>query len=258
MSSFNCLVIHREEQDIADLMAPYSEELIIKPYIRETKENCYRKYLQAKNDAKNKPGSFFAKKQKEEADIIGMSFERFKRWYWGESRIWDKEGNLLTAHNPKGRWHYYTVGGRWEDLLLKKDGSRGNRCLVCEVDWDNLLDPEKDKKYYQRIWDVIMKKEEEITAKEREEFRSWLISEAEYYQKFYRSKEEFVKRNLTFTTFAVVTPDGKWHSRGKMLYFGISDETEEGIRNWVLNFYGHFIKPYLSKGYLVTVLDCRA
>ncbi len=44
MSSFNCLVIHREEQDIAELMAPYSEELVVKPYIRETKENCYKKW----------------------------------------------------------------------------------------------------------------------------------------------------------------------------------------------------------------------
>ncbi len=149
------------------------------------------------------------------------------------------------------------VGGRWEYLLLKKDGTRCNRCLVKDVDWGNLLDPEKDKKYYKRIWDIVIKKGEEITAKEREEFRSWLIEDPEYYKKIYRSKEEFIRRNLTFTTFAVVTPDGKWHSRGKMLYFGISDETEEGIRNWTLDFYDHFIKPYLSKDYLVTVLDCH-
>ncbi|GAH30252.1 unnamed protein product, partial [marine sediment metagenome] len=84
MSHFNCLVIHKKEQNIAELMAPYSEELKVKPYIRETREKCYEKYLQAKKDARKKPDSFFGKKQNEEANIIGMSFEKFKRWYWGE------------------------------------------------------------------------------------------------------------------------------------------------------------------------------
>ena len=45
------------------------------------------------NDSKVIPARFFAKKQKEEANIIGMSFEKFKKWFWGEDRIWDKEGN---------------------------------------------------------------------------------------------------------------------------------------------------------------------
>ena len=72
MSHFNCLVIHRGEQDIDELMAPYSEELEVKPYIEETKDECYKKYLQARRDIRNKPDSFFAKKHEEETDIIGV------------------------------------------------------------------------------------------------------------------------------------------------------------------------------------------
>ncbi|MBA7647681.1 hypothetical protein ES703_55459 [subsurface metagenome] len=198
MSHFNCLVIHKEEQNIDELMAPYSEELKIKPYIRETKDKCYKKYLQARRDARDKPGSFFAKKQKEEADIIGMSFERFKEWYWGEGRIWDKEGNLLTTYNPNSRWNYYTVGGSWENLLPRKKGAKCNSCLITEVDWKKPI--------------II---------------------------------------------YAVVTPGGKWHSRGKMLYFGISDETEEKAKDWKLNFYDHFIKTHLSSEFFGTILDCH-
>jgi len=85
MSHFNCLVIYKEEQDIAELMAPYNEELKFKPYIRKTKDECHEKYLQAQRDARKKPDSFFGKKQKEETNIIGMSFERFKRWYWART-----------------------------------------------------------------------------------------------------------------------------------------------------------------------------
>ena len=73
MSHFNCLVIHKEEQDIAKLMAPYSDELKVEPYIRETKESCYKEYLRAKSDTRNKPNSFFAKKT-----------ERRGRYYWYE------------------------------------------------------------------------------------------------------------------------------------------------------------------------------
>ncbi len=63
MSSFNCLVIHREGQDIAELMAPYSEELVLKPHTRETKQSCDTKYLQAQDERQKKCGRFVAKKQ---------------------------------------------------------------------------------------------------------------------------------------------------------------------------------------------------
>jgi len=198
MSHFSCLVIHKEEQNIDKLMAPYSEELKVEPYIRETKDKCYKKYLQAQRDARNKPDSFFAKKQKEEANIIGMSFEKFKKWYWGENRIWDKEENLLTTNNPNGRWDYFKIGRVWEDFLLKKDGARCNNCLITEVNWKKPI-----------------------------------------------------------ITYAVVTPNGEWHSRGKMLWWGIGDETEKQGRDWDLNFYDRIIKPYLSNEFFVTILDCH-
>lgn len=198
MSHFNCLVIHKGDQDIAELMDPYSDELKVKPYIRETKEKCYEKYLQAKSDARDKPYSFFGKKQKEEANIIGMSFERFKKWHWGEDRMWDEEGNLLTTANPNGRWGYYTIGGKWGDFLLKKDGTGCNSCLITEVDWKKPI-----------------------------------------------------------ITYAVVTLDGKWHSMGKVFWWGISDETEEEAKDWNLNFYDHFIKTHLSNEFFVTILDCH-
>lgn len=135
MSHFNCLVIHKEGQDIDKLMAPYDEELRFKPYIRKTKDECYEKYLQARRDARKKPDSFFGKKQNEEANVIGMSFEKFKKWYWGENKTWDKEGNLITTSNPNGRWDYYNVGRIWEDFLLRRDGTRCDSCLITEVDW---------------------------------------------------------------------------------------------------------------------------
>ena len=198
MSHFNCLVIHKGEQNIAELMAPYSEELKFKPYIRETKDKCYKKYLQAQRDARNKSDSFFGGKQKEEANIIGMSFEKFKRWYWGEDRIWDKEGNLLTTSNPNGRWDYFKIGRVWEDFLLKEDGTGCNSCLITEVNWKKPI-----------------------------------------------------------ITYAIVTPDGEWHSKGKMLWWGIGDETEKQGRDWDLNFYDRIIKPYLSNEFFVTILDCH-
>jgi len=198
MSHFNCLVIHKRDQDIGELMAPYSEKLKVEPYIRETTEKCYKKYLQAKRDARNKPDSFFAKKQKGEANIIGMNFEKFKKWFWGEDRIWDKEGNLLTTYNPNSRWDYFKIGRVWEDFLLKEDGIGCNNCLITEVDWKKPI-----------------------------------------------------------ITYAVITPDGEWHSKGKMFWWGISDETEEQARNWELNFYDHIIKPYLSNEFFVTILDCH-
>ena len=46
------------------------------------------------------------------------------------------------------------------------------------------------------------------------------------------TREEYINRDSDFSTYAVITKDGKWHEKGRMGWWGISDETPEKKNNW--------------------------
>ena len=59
-----------------------------------------------------------------------------------------------------------------------------------------------------------------------------------------------------FKTHAVITPDGEWHERGKVGYFGVSSETpEEGI-GWDKEYVERFIKT-ADPELILTIVDCH-
>ena len=41
--------------------------------------------------------------------------------YWDENMI-DEEGNLLSTYNPKSKWDWYEIGGRFSDMIKLKNG----------------------------------------------------------------------------------------------------------------------------------------
>lgn len=54
----------------------------------------------------------------------------------------EDENGLITKvidrTNPKAKWDWYRVGGRWSNMLTLKDGSKANRALKKDIDWDNM------------------------------------------------------------------------------------------------------------------------
>ena len=60
-----------------------------------------------------------------------------------------------------------------------------------------------------------------------------------------------------FSTYAVVTPDGKWHAPGKMGWWGFASETPEDEWMWENNYYDRFIKPALENNWYLTIVDCH-
>ena len=66
---------------------------------------------------------------------------------------------------------------------------------------------------------------------------------------------ERYRRWLAGETHAVVTPDGEWHEVGRMGWFGISDETGEGLRDWVDRFRERYLDPYGD--HMIVIVDCH-
>jgi len=67
----------------------------------------------------------------------------------------------------------------------------------------------------------------------------------------------FIKRNTRFWTHAVVTSDGCWHEKGKMGWFGFSHNKPKEAKEWDLEYYKRFVKPYLDTDYVITIVDCH-
>lgn len=64
-----------------------------------------------------------------------------------ESEGYDEEGNAISAGNPDAKWDWYSVGGRWSNMLILKGSSEGsaNIALAGEIDWDAMYRLPKDK-----------------------------------------------------------------------------------------------------------------
>lgn len=100
MSHYTVAVIHRKDQDIAELLKPYDENLEVEPYIKYTKEEAIK---WAKDNFK--PG----RTDDEYYEIMA------------DGRQTDEEGNIYSTYNPDAKWDWYEVGGRWSDLLSHKE-----------------------------------------------------------------------------------------------------------------------------------------
>ena len=163
-------------------------------------------------------------------------------------------------HNPNKKWDWYVVGGRWEGLLLLKDGSgTTNQALAGDIDWERIRNKKIDdiwinwKEYLSnaylpyilwytgvgKIWEaaygILLKINRKFALKTKEIF--WKVS-----RKLKRGKsgKEFkdpdwdlgielgelpwdtIRRRTASYTWGIVTRDGEWLKKATMGWFGMS------------------------------------
>lgn len=168
--------------------------------------------------------------------------------------------------NPNAKWDWYQVGGRWKGLLKASVGEHGEPSLVSprkdikgryDIAKVKDIDFTPDQEQYDnaiRFWEVVVEGAELKDGENKDDFFTPYTTE--YYQKHYGSKEQFARERSEFSTFAVVTNDGKWHEKGNMGWFGMSSETGEESIAWHNSWYDTFIKD-LDEDMYVIIVDCH-
>lgn len=231
MSHYAVAVIHRPDQLIGDLLAPYDENLEVKPYIRYTRQSAIvyvRSYYK---------------------DIEGKTEDEL--WHmladdYGEDMV-DEDGNIYSTYNPKSKWDWYCVGGRFSDMMRCIGSDEPcNECLLCD------LDVSRDEDEYQaalHFWDVYVDETEE-DPEVSSMFRK------EYYLEYYGDRETYARRSSMFATYAVVTPDGEWHAPGDVGWWGVTTSEADEERGWYDSYYSRFIDTD-DKDLLITIVDCH-
>ncbi len=223
MSHFTVgVLVDRKGKKLEELLAPYQENNMgdcPKEYLKfnECRQDEIEEYKEHKDEYKN--------------------LDEFMYEYHGYKKN-EETGKYGYWENPNAKWDWYQVGGRWRNSLLMKDGSKCNCTELKNIDWDTMKD--KSIKNAEKIWDSNPQGiERYFSGIEKDDTR-----------------ESYISRQSEFTTYAVITPDGEWHSKGKMGWFGFSSETSEESTNWNLSFYDRFIKDS-DQDLILTIVDCH-
>lgn len=179
-------------------------------------------------------------------------------------RVKEKLAPYNENSNSTGKWDWYQVGGRWAGIFVLKAGCKGvigeislvqpvdmyslieenrvSQARMGDIDWDKTQTVSPDTlEYYNAMWDFV---EGKIT-KEQAIAKGVVPYFKEYFIKTFGSREESIRREGTFATFAVITEDGKWHK---------NDSDDEG--DWICQFFDRFLKDLPSET-MLTVLDCH-
>ena len=263
MSHYAVLVIHNENQNIEKLLAPYSENLQVEPYLKYKHDDA----LKALRDEYGY----------EEEEIDDALLESFVKEYSSYSL---KDGDVYTTYNPNSKWDWYSIGGRFDgELELTdngieeainypnnpqwfKDMSREEQ--VEHVKWVNTAPincikwfkplSEEYKVDLKRWWEINIENDE---LKDGEEKDKYFLYNPEWFKRRYKDIDTYIKSQEITSFFAVLTPDGKWHEPGQMGWFACASCKPEDELKWNFEFYDRFIKPNLDSDLICTIVDCH-
>ena len=137
-----------------------------------------------------------------------------------------------------------------EEFEIKED-----RCDIAKVkDIDFSIDEDEYKKVI-RFWELHVEKQVPQDEEESEMIK-FVFYNPQYYINKYQNKEQYAKLTCEFSTYAVITPDGVWHEKGKMGWFGMNSATPEQEREFELSYKEKFLDT-ANPEWTLAIVDCH-
>jgi hypothetical protein len=229
MSHFSVTVVG----DVENVLAPYDENKEVDPYVKHNADEVERVFKQHKVDC-------YARQRKGEPlnafDVNTLSMDHVTSEWWGEWDYGDLDaaGNGTSTYNPKSKWDWHELGGRWTGELILKKGKKGilgrpgvfnnkpahnaDSARICDIDWAAMK--KNAEKRAAETWDDII-----TPSKESKEWykQEYLDTRKADHLKIYGTKKEYVRRSGFWTTHDLVT-ENEWISPGEL--FGSGDDPE--------------------------------
>ncbi len=253
MSHFTVLVVGK---DYEKQLEPFNEGLEMEPYVEYTKEQLIQK---EKDDVKRYAETTYAEYLKDpdkyrldcvnpgHMEYIEKEFPKKLNWtdeefYKEGVRLYDAEnigenGEVYSSYNPKSKWDWYKLGGRWAGFFKAKEGAKAivgepgvfdnpisegwvDQIRKGDIDWVGMR--------------VAMLDEAKADWSEHE--RRLAEKDPKYNPYFDLGIEngetevDFINRRCTKATFALLM-DGHWYEHGKMGWWGIVHD-EKANADW--------------------------
>jgi hypothetical protein len=186
-------------------------------------------------------------------EYYNNDFTLFMQEWAGYEEKDPKNNRYGYWENPNRKWDWYEVGGRFKELLKIKNGeNKVNSSRVKDIDF-SLSKKEYDENL--RFWELVVEGNIPRDSKE-EDIIKHCFYKPDYYLKRYDNKEQFAQLSTEFGAYAVITPDGKWHSKGDMGWWGCSSESDEAAKEWNKSFKEMFLET-ADPEWILTVVDCH-
>lgn len=204
--------------NVEELLAPYNENIEVAPYVDKTFEEC-RETL-------------------EKMERRTISDKEVLDYYDDEL---DEDGNLISTYNPKSKWDWYIIGGRWSDEETEYGETVGT------TEWKY---PKEHLEKAEKFWI------DWVEGKNREKYgNDCFMYRPEYYIEKYKNLDNYIKAKTYKVGYAIVTPDGEWHEPGQMGWFSSLGDMEDEL-DFEINAYDKYIKN-LPADTPVYVVDCH-
>lgn len=273
MSHFTVLVVGN---DIEKILAPYQENcgdtrLPFDEFVDTEDED--RKEYETDFDSE---GVVHTKRY--------SSFEKFES-DWNEYERDSETGRYGYWQNPNAKWDWFSIGGRWENVLFLNNGNTANQARFSDIDWEGMR--QKNKNAAQVRYDLVRR---HCPINDTTDFISWKKAKSENkniddarktyngqkiiscfdnlknkiapdifgwddsVEGYFISKEEYLQNAYNKPiTFAFVDENG-WQERGEMGWRAcVSNEKDSETAS--KNFY-NFLDSVKGNP-LVSVIDCH-
>jgi len=265
MSHFTVAVICDDIENVEKMLAPYQENNM---------DDCPKEFL-----AFNNVEEQYQKEYEEEKPDVKKKYPSFKEYieeYCGYHYDEDQKAYGYWE-NPKAKWDWWEIGGRWMGSLLIKSGKEGatgnpgvfgngipntpkgyrwvDACKISDISWEKMAEIAKYELLKNEaedgdLWDILTN-----PNIDQEKRMKYTFYKPEWFVERYGNKENYIKSQVAFSTYAVITPDGEWNAPGDMGWFGCSSESHEDQNKFADNYFDSFIKPNQDK--YIAIIDCH-
>ena len=208
--------------------------------------------------------------------MLYATFEKYLEDYHGAKK--DEETNDYGYwENPNAEWDWYEIGGRWAGrLTVAKDCEN---CGTGTKSWGwgdvdpyetndgykkvdsarikDLIFPYYQQNYEEakRFWELIVEGQPPLNDEEKEKIK-WNFYKPSYFVNTYKDKETYAECEAIFSTYAVIDKDGHWNAKGKMGWWGISNEEENQVVDYVKSYKKNVFDNAGENDY-ITIVDCH-
>ena len=153
------------ETRIAEMLAPYDENVEVPRYKKYLKKADVQHALEHYKKLPRSPSGV--------AFDAELTPDEIKEYFGGEGGGKDRKGYFYwSTYNPKSKWDFYQIGGRWQGMLKLEAGAKGgagHRSLLDNVPTGTPLGI--DMAYLKDVDFEAMRK-----AGEEEVLRDWITS----------------------------------------------------------------------------------
>ena len=270
MSHYTVLVVTRDG-DYDSALAPFDENIEVKPYVRRSKEDCINEILELKRRYDTNDEHLNREWFEEEWGSTDFTdheeiFRKYKEIHNYEN--WNGD-NIISTYNPKSKWDWYQLGGRWGGSFKLKEGAK----VIKESDktwatgWEEVEkgytdhaqfkdidltpNPEEVKKA-ERFWEVVVEGQPLEEGENESDFRTFW--KKDYYLEQYENKATYVKCQTELFACALLY-NGEWIEAGEMGWWGLKNSTGDSEKDYRKRFYE--VIDSLDENDYLSMIDCH-